>query len=156
MAGDAADVNSGTVGLVEELVGAAFHIRRYVGRRSGLSELELGTLQMLSEGPSSPSQVAKAFDVSTAASTGIVDRLERRGHVERVPHPSDRRRTVVRLTVNGVAEMDAHIQPLVDELNAVDEKLSAADRLVVETFLRDIIAAFERVSESEGRPREAE
>lgn len=143
-------VNPGTVGILEDLVAAAFRVRRSVGQLTGMSELELGTLQMLIEAPSSPSQVARSFDVSTAASTGIIDRLERRGHVERRSHATDRRRTEVHLTASGLREMDEQIQPLVDALTAVDERLSAQERVVVEAFLREAIAAFDRVSGADG------
>lgn len=143
-------VNPGTVGLLEELVAAAFRIRRSIGRRTGLSELELGTLQMLIEAPSSPSDVARAFDVSTAASTGIIDRLERRGHVERRSHATDRRRTEVHLTASGLREMDDQIHPLADALTVIDERLDARDRVVVEAFLGEVVAAFDRVSGEDG------
>ena len=35
--------------------------------------------------------------------TGLIDALEHDGLVERLPHPSDRRATLVRLTVAGTA-----------------------------------------------------
>ena len=140
------DVNPGTVATLQELAAATFRVRRAVGRRTGLSEVEMGTLELLTDTPSSPGELAKAFAVSTAASTGIVDRLEHRGHVVRQPHPTDRRRTDVHLTDSGRRELDAQIQPLVDALTELDERLAPDERVIVERFLRDAIAAFDRVS----------
>ncbi len=145
------DVNPGTVAILEDLVAAAFRVRRAVGRRTTLSEVELGALELLTSRPSSPGELAKAFEVSTAASTGIVDRLEQRGHVERRPHPTDRRRTDVHLTDSGRRELDHQIQPLIDALTVVDERLTPDDRVVVERFLREAIEAFDGVSGADGR-----
>ncbi|MBB3157137.1 DNA-binding MarR family transcriptional regulator [Microbacterium proteolyticum] len=39
----------------------------------------------------SPSELTRYLGVSTASTTAIVDRLEKSGHVVRVPHPTDRR-----------------------------------------------------------------
>lgn len=136
------DVNPGTVATLEELVGAVFRVRHAIGRRTGLSDVELGTLMYLTESPSSPGELAKIFEVSTAASTGIVDRLEKRGHVERRPHSTDRRRTDVHLTASGRQEMDAQIQPSVDALIELDARLSPEERTIIDRFLREAIAAF--------------
>jgi DNA-binding MarR family transcriptional regulator len=142
-------VNPGTIGLLEELVEASFRVRRAVGRRANLSELEMGTLQLLIATPSSPSELARDLQVSTAASTGLVDRLEQRGHLERRAHPTDRRRTEVHVTASGRLEMDRHIQPLTDALAEVDDEIGPEDRVVIETFLRRAIAAFDRVSQDD-------
>src|ERR1700710_1290654 len=46
-------------------------------------------------------ELAADLGLSSGASTALVDRLERQGIAERYPHPSDRRRTLVRLTARG-------------------------------------------------------
>jgi DNA-binding MarR family transcriptional regulator len=48
-------------------------------------------------------ELATDLGLSSGASTALVDRLERQGIAERYPHPSDRRRTLVRLTDRGRA-----------------------------------------------------
>ena len=139
------DVNPGTVATLEELVVAVFRVRQAIGRRTGMSDVELGTLMHLTGSPSSPGELAKMLQVSTAASTGIVDRLEKRGHVERRPHQTDRRRTEVHLTESGLREMDDQIQPSVDALIELDARLSPSEREIVDRFLHEAIAAFDIV-----------
>ena len=39
----------------------------------------------------SPSEITRYLGVSTASTTAIIDRLEKSGHVTRIPHPTDRR-----------------------------------------------------------------
>ena len=48
------------------------------------------------------SDIAKKMGHSTAAATGLVDRLEKLGYVERVHAAEDRRKIMVRITVKGV------------------------------------------------------
>jgi len=48
-------------------------------------------------------ELARDLGLSSGAATALVDRLERQGIAERYPHPTDRRRTLVRLTAKGKA-----------------------------------------------------
>ena len=48
------------------------------------------------------SDIAKKMGHSTAAATGLVDRLEKLGYVERVSAAEDRRKIMVRITTKGV------------------------------------------------------
>lgn len=52
-------------------------------------------------GPSTQQSLAAALNVSPRNITGLVDALESAGYVERVPHPTDRRATLVTLTPLG-------------------------------------------------------
>ncbi len=58
------------------------------------------------------SDIAKKMGHSTAAATGVVDRLEKIGYVERVHAAEDRRKIMVRVTQAGLAlvsQMRKHI-----------------------------------------------
>lgn len=48
-------------------------------------------------GPSTPGEIADSLCLSTGTVTGVIDRLETRGLVERTRHPDDRRKVAVRL-----------------------------------------------------------
>lgn len=86
--------------------------------------------------------IAKFMSVTTAAMTGMVDRLERSGYVKREPEPEDRRIIKVVLTSKG--------QELVNKINLrrremivdVFGKISGQDRmdyLRVLTKIKDIL-----------------
>src|SRR5688572_11560767 len=83
---------------LRELLTTGARLNHVFTRRAGLSESELVTLEHLSRERIGPAEVARRLEVSTAAATGIVDRLVGRGHVERHPHPGDRRRTELVMT----------------------------------------------------------
>lgn len=71
---------------------------------SGLTVARTHLLWVLHQtGPSTQQALANALDVSPRNVTGLVDALETSGHVERRPHPHDRRATLVTLTAHGAA-----------------------------------------------------
>ncbi len=80
-------VQTESLQALREVIDAGGKVRRVVARRAGLGESELVALQHLILGSRGPAEVARLLEVSTAASTGIVDRLVAHGHVERRPHP---------------------------------------------------------------------
>jgi DNA-binding MarR family transcriptional regulator len=70
--------------------------------RVSLSLVHLHVLTVLeADGPLSMSKLAEALDVSVASATGIVDRMEQRGLVERRREPGDRRVVLVHPTDAG-------------------------------------------------------
>jgi DNA-binding MarR family transcriptional regulator len=139
---------SGTLEALRELVAAAARVNHVVARRAGISETELVTLEHLSREQIGPAEVARRLEVSTAAATGIVDRLVSRGHVERRPHAADRRRTELVLTASGRQEVVGHLLPMFISLDQLDRGFTEEERSVVERYLRGAVAAFERVVEA--------
>ncbi len=53
-----------------------------------------------------PKQASAHLELSTGAMTSLIDRLERRGHLERRPNPEDRRSILLHLTASGAAVAD--------------------------------------------------
>ena len=131
---------------LRQVVAAGLRVRHTVARAAGITETDLLTLEHLVAGPVGPADLGRLLDVSTAASTGIVDRLAARGHVERRPHPSDRRRTEVHLTDSGRAEVRTHLVPMFAALRRLEEQLDPAERDVVRRYLEGALDAFETVA----------
>jgi DNA-binding MarR family transcriptional regulator len=117
--------------LLDEL--SAWSPRERVGAfrhwlRGSLSLVHLHVLTVLeSEGPLSMSKLADALDVSVASMTGIVDRMEERGLVERLREAHDRRIVLVHATEAGDSvfrdlanERRGHIAPLLDRMTDVE------------------------------------
>ncbi len=70
--------------------------------RGSLSLIHLNVLTLLeTEGPLPMHRIAETLDVSDASATGIVERIERRGLVERRHDSEDRRLVLVHLTEAG-------------------------------------------------------
>ena len=130
---------------LRDLVTTGARVNHVVARRAGLSESELVTLEHLSRECIGPAEVARRLEVSTAAATGIVDRLVSRGHVERRPHAADRRRTELVITESGRSEVVGHLLPMFVALDGLDRSFSQDEREVVERYLRGAVDAFEEV-----------
>lgn len=136
-----------TLETLRSLLEAGVRIRHVVSRRAALSEVELATLERLSHGPAGPGALARHLEVTSAAATGIVDRLSRRGHLERVPDEADRRRTQLHLTDAGRGEMQRQLEPMFQGLARLDAEFSAEERAVVERYLRGALECVEAVIE---------
>ncbi|WP_246382950.1 MarR family winged helix-turn-helix transcriptional regulator [Nocardioides stalactiti] len=132
---------------LREALEAAALMRGTIARSAGLSESELRTLEHLVRTPLGPADLARRLGVSTAAVTGILDRLEGRDHLERAPHPDDRRRTALTVTDSGRQEIRGHLAPMFLALQQLDDAFDPAEREVVARYLRDVTAAFDRIAQ---------
>lgn len=70
-------------------------------RQLGLSWSEYLALQVCAHAPAMPSGIAETVGLTSAGATDVIDRLEQRRLVRRVPHPKDRRAVLVELTRSG-------------------------------------------------------
>lgn len=126
---------SHTLTTLRRLLKTSGQVAPALARRTGLSHTELSALEHLMEEPMGPSELAQRVGVTTAAASGIVDRLVARGHAERQPHPTDRRRTAVVCTTSGRQEMMEHLMPMFLELARLDAELTEDERAVIARFL---------------------
>lgn len=137
---------STSLDALQELVDLAAQVPHDVARRAGLSVSELHSLRHLMAAPMGPVELAKALNITSAASSGVVDRLVARGHAERHPHTEDKRRTEVVVTESGRREVFTLLAPMFAQLAELDASLDDDERLVVERYLRGAIAAMRAVT----------
>ena len=89
---------------LRRLILAAEHYRQSVSNAIGLGTTESQALSYLAvHGERGQSELARDLQLTSSASTALVDRMERQGVAERTRHPRDRRRIIVRLTDRGRA-----------------------------------------------------
>ena len=123
--------------------------------RVPLSIIHLHVLTLLeAEGPLRMTRLAEALDVSVASATGIVDRLEQRGLVERRPEPGDRRVVLVNPTDGGVAifrDLDEHRRA---RLRRVLARMTDEEVTAFLTGLRAVRAAEAALDAEDGDPDE--
>ncbi len=132
---------SGSLDALQELVDVAALVPHEVARQAGLSTSELHSLRHLMDTPMGPVELARALGVTSAASSGVVDRLVARGHAERRPHPDDGRRTEVVITESGRVEVFVRLAPMFAALAQLDSSLTEPERELVERYLRGATAA---------------
>src|SRR5512141_4363 len=75
--------------------------------RLGISMTHFHVLTLLRHHDAMPmGRLAEVLDASMSSATGIIDRMEERGLVERVRGPDDRRVVLVRPTISGLDLVD--------------------------------------------------
>lgn len=82
--------------------------------------------------------LAEHLHVSTASVTKLLDRLERAGHIERVPHPTDRRAITIRITDETHREVRTTVGLQHARRFEVARRLTVDERDVVIRFLTDL------------------
>lgn len=117
---------------------AAFHAS--VLKPEGLSASEYQLLALVwSLGPQTPRELNKLLLLTSGAMTNALDRLQKAGHVRRLPNPDDARSILVELTPSGSRlaarlvglEMEAQAQQLASLSRAEKREVAAAlDRLI--------------------------
>lgn len=95
------------------LISTAQHLMKlHLKKQFTVKEIDLSpshtTLLFLIEknGPMSMNQLSENMFIENSTVTGLIDRLEKKGFVKRVPVPGDRRRWNIDITSLGVKEME--------------------------------------------------
>lgn len=105
--------------------------------------------------PLTPGELGQALSLSSGATTAVIDRLERAGHVRRDRDPSDRRKVHLRWAEHGMAVAQDFFGGLLPLRENVMGPMSEADLDVVRRFLAsmsDGIAAYRRTLETASPP----
>jgi len=105
------------------------HARRDVARQ-GLCYTDFAVLEaVLHKGPLPVNVIGKLVLLTSGSITTAIDRLEVRGLVERLPHPSDRRTRLVGLTMAGRdfmqgiwAEHERSLERVADALDPTERR----------------------------------
>jgi DNA-binding MarR family transcriptional regulator len=108
-----------------------------IARRLGVSSTEYLALKhiLAAEPAIGPVELGRLLGMSSGSATALVDRLERSGHLERVRHPSDRRRLVLAATTHARERILAQLQPLTDEMFKLSRRFTPAERDATARFL---------------------
>lgn len=93
--------------------------------------------------PVSPHDLASHLRISTASTTKLLDRLESSGHLERRPHPRDRRARVVVLTDVSREEFYRHFGERLRAMRAVADRFDRDELVVVTRFLDEMSASLD-------------
>jgi DNA-binding MarR family transcriptional regulator len=115
---------------------------------AGLSPVQVRALLTLRPGEAIPMrQLAAALDSDASNLSSLVDRLERRGAVERRPDPSDRRVKALALTPEGERLRASFWQGLIED----EGPLTPLD----EAGLRTLVSLLDRLAPRQAVPSEA-
>lgn len=109
-----------------------------VAGRHDLTPLQGHLLCELAQAQRGMTELARVFGVERAALTGLVDRAERRGLVERRPVPGDRRAVSVALTAAGLRAATEFHEQVTIEVAQLLAPLVAGERAAFRAALATI------------------
>jgi DNA-binding MarR family transcriptional regulator len=107
----------------------------------GLTPAQGRLLCVLAQAPRGMAELARAFGVERAALTGLIDRAERRGLVERRGVPGDRRAVRVSLTPDGSSTSERFHAAVTAELLRLLDPLAPPERAAFRAALATITGA---------------
>ncbi|QHT63015.1 MarR family transcriptional regulator [Paenibacillus lycopersici] len=117
--------------LVDSLVQFSFLIQSIlskVGAPHDLSIIQIRLLGIVRDREPSMLQLAQYLGLDKSSITGLIDRAERRGLVQRVPSPTDRRGFHVRITEAGLRLTQTGAMEIERRINEAVAGLTEAER----------------------------
>lgn len=112
-----------------------FHTRRHLHT----NETDLQAMQLLMRhGSMTPTQLAEYLHLTAAATTTVIDRMVRRGHAHRVPHPQDRRRTLIEPIPHASEQVMELIRPMIEGADAVVRAMPEESQQAVVDYLAGV------------------
>jgi DNA-binding MarR family transcriptional regulator len=136
-----------------ELVDAALAAIRRLGtevdgldhraaNRFGISRTDLHLIDRLrSDGPQTPSQLARSLGLTSGGLSIALERLERIGYIRRSQHPDDRRSVIVQATDAIVPLEEEVFGPLIERMRALLNTYSDNDLVTIRQYLEKAAAA---------------
>jgi len=98
---------------------------------------------LISTGPSTPTELARRLEISTAATTLVLNRLEAAGHIRRDRHPSDGRKLVVTAAARSADQAYERVLPMIEGVEALVAEMTPQERATVQTFLDRLVAIYD-------------
>ncbi|MFF7339097.1 MarR family winged helix-turn-helix transcriptional regulator [Streptomyces sp. NPDC008163] len=126
--------------LIGSVVARYYEEYEQAAAAHSLTGAQARVLGLLSVEPLPMRRIAQKLKCEPSNVTGIVDRLEARGLVERRPDPADRRVKLAAPTQRGTATA-AQLRDALDFAREPLAGLSAADRTVLRDLLRRMLGA---------------
>jgi DNA-binding MarR family transcriptional regulator len=139
-----ADARAELIRLLQRYVIEAVRLGRAFAVRHGLHPTDWSALLAVIHGdgtgrPLTPGELAQCLGISSGATTAVVDRLERAGHVRRVRDARDRRRMTLHRGESATLLLRTFSEPLDAAMDAIVVGYSGGELDVVQRFLGDAI-----------------
>jgi len=136
-----------TVGRQHSAVTVMFHSA--IAAKQGLSATEEKTLDFLERrGPLTAKDLAELTGLAPASVTGLIDRMENKGFVRRVKHPTDKRRVLVELNREKIGELAAFFEEWARDIAEACQEFSTEE---LESVIRFLTVMSDRQREAAAR-----
>lgn len=127
-------------------------VQRHLARLLEVNPTDLSAMEhLLERGPMTASELAGRMEMSTAATTHVIDRLSRAGHVRRAAHPSDRRKVSVEPEPESVERAMTELRPIIAGVVRAASARTPEERAVIASFLDDVAGFYDSLLDEPGR-----
>jgi len=138
------DVRAELVRLLQRYVVEAVRLGRVFAEKHHLHPTDWAALLAVIQGdrvgrPLTPGELGQCLGISSGATTAVLDRLERAGHVRRVRDDRDRRRLTLHRAESATALLHTFSEPLDAAMDTIEVGYSGGELAVVQRFLDDAI-----------------
>jgi DNA-binding MarR family transcriptional regulator len=133
----------------------AMRLRTRESMRMGATDLQALRFLLKAQGEGrtvSGRELADHLGMTSASVTALLDRLTVSGHVQRTPHPTDRRSNMVTATVGSDEEVRHTLGEMHGRMMDTARALSAPDADVVRDFLDSMTAVVGKVDRTDRGP----
>jgi DNA-binding MarR family transcriptional regulator len=147
--GERPDLDASPMGVIGRISRASRYIDQFLQEnfaRFGLNSGDFDVLATLRRNGApyqlTPTALFRSMMLSSGAMTNRLDRLEDAGYIERKPHPTDRRGTLVTLTKQGLEVIDLAVVAHVAREKQMLSALTSEEQKVLANLLRKILLSF--------------
>jgi len=129
--------------LLREFLDVTEDFERSLADDLAVNTTDLSAMEhLIAAGPLSPTALAERLDLSSAAVTSVIDRLEGLGHVHRTPNPADRRGTLVVPEPTSVGRAMGRIVPMVTEVDRAIHLFDEGEQAIITRYLERVVEAY--------------
>ena len=126
--------------LLHRLELAGQYQRAARARQTSVHAVELAAIEHLSCGGLTPGELGHRLGLTSGGVTALATRLIASGHVERSPHPSDRRSRILTTTPAGEAHLADFLEPVLAPAQRLLDWLSPEQAQLIERFVSSLVA----------------
>jgi len=130
--------------LVDALFQLSFLLQARLSRIAAehdLSVVQVRLLGILRDREPGMLELARHLELEKSSLSGLVDRAEKRGLVERIPSPSDRRAATIRVTAQGRRLSRVIADAVTADVDALVHVLPEADRKRLAALISRVVPA---------------
>jgi DNA-binding MarR family transcriptional regulator len=132
---DRPDLHQHILQLIGQWQDATQAFDEAIGNKLGLITAEHRCLKALLDGPKTAGVLAQASGLTPAAATSMIDRLEKRGFVERQRDGADRRKVLVAMTTPAAETLAKFYRPMAEDASAMLANFAPGDLSIIENFV---------------------
>jgi DNA-binding MarR family transcriptional regulator len=142
------------VGSIRKLVRAVYLDSQKMSKEYGLTGPQSSVLRILgNKGPTSSAELSRILYVTPSNITGIIDRLQKKGLVNRIKKEGDRRVALITLTEEGAALCHAVPDPVERKFIAALADLKPEHVQILGTAMKHILGRID-IDEMDATPLE--